>query len=174
MVVVVSVTGGCGAKDRCVGLTQAPTHDTCTPANGKRGAVRTRTGVWGNSCGLRGNVVYLDRLVEAELLLLRDGWTRQERVVSERFVGHGRWDQGSRTRFPPYIITSWFIAVRMLRLGRLRRHGARRTVSVAIGFGGGVRGSGLRRGRAQVLGTVVWLRRRTWAKRERVSKRGMH
>ena len=79
----------------------------------------------GDSRGLRGNVVYLDRLVEAELLLLRDGWTRQERVVSERFVGHGRWDQGSRTRFPPYIITSWFIAVRMLRLGRLRRHGAR-------------------------------------------------
>ena len=74
--------------------------------------------MWGNSRGLRGNVVYLDRLVEAELLLLRDGWTRQERVVSERFVGHGRWDQGSRTRFPPYIITSWFIAVRMLRLGR--------------------------------------------------------
>ena len=51
---------------------------TCTPANGKRWVVRTRTGVWGNSRGLRGNVVYLDRLVESELLLLRIE-TRDER-----------------------------------------------------------------------------------------------
>ena len=116
IVVVVSATGGCGAKDRCVGLTPAQTHGTCTPANGKRGAVRTRTGVWGNSRGLRGNVVYLDRLVEAELFLLRIE-TRDERKghtarasVAKPGIGGGR---ATTVRWPrqnacamAYIITS--------------------------------------------------------------------
>ena len=115
----------------CVGLTPAQTHGTCTPANGKRGAVRTRTGVWGNSRGLRGDVVRLDRLVEAELLLLRIE-TRDERKghtarasVAKPGIGGGRattvrWQCQSACAMA-YIITSWFIAVRMLRLLRTNK-----------------------------------------------------
>ena len=79
--VVVSVTGGCGAKGEVIDGFDAGANarylHSCQWQTGrgqdKDKCVCVCVCVCGDSRGLRGNVVYLNRLVEAELLLLGNG-----------------------------------------------------------------------------------------------------